>query len=202
MVTLVMEVLLSKWIVFFMLFVAFAFVSRWALQTLREYAGYALGWMIGLFFVLVYVSLGGGSRDPGADANATLSFFSVFLATLFGVAFGGVVMVGLRFGMRYARGVALQVAFYTALCVILLFLVFAEGTQASRSIGIFALAFGIATLFALVIFPGGTRRQFNPEGEGDENGSPDGNAGYGNQPGAPVSRLDTIRQRMSERNRR
>jgi len=199
MVALVMDVLLSKWIVFFMLLVAFLFVSRWALGVLREYAGYALGWMVGLFFVLVYVSLGGGSRDGGTDTDATLSFFSVFLSTLFGVAFGGVVMLGLRFGMRYARGVALQVAFYSALCVILLFLVFAEGTLASRSIGIFALAFGIATLFAVVIFPSGSRRSMGAQSaQGD--GDPNGGNGYGNDQNLPMSRLDEIRQRMRDRN--
>lgn len=196
MVTLVMEVLLSKWIVFIMLLVAFAFVSRWALQNLHEYAGYALGWLVGLFFILVYVSLGGGSLDSSVDVNATLSFFNVFLSTLFGVAFGGVVMIGLRFGMRYARGVALQVAFYTALCVILMFLVFAGGTLASRSIGIFALAFGIATLFAVVIFPSGTNQSaVSAQGAAPEDGN-----GYNNGQNQPMSRLDEIRQRMRDRN--
>lgn len=198
MVSVVMDVLLSKWIVFFMLLVAFAFVSRWALQTLRENAGYALGWMVGLFFILVFVSLGGGSRDASVDASLSLSFLNVFLATLFGVLFGGVVMIGLRYGMRYARGVALQVAFYTALCVILLFLVFAEGTQASRSIGIFALAFGITTLFAIVIFPSGNRRQQVTQ----LNAQNAPNNGYGNGDGQPMSRLDEIRQRMSSRDQR
>ncbi len=199
MVSLVMDIFLSKWIVFFMILVAFAFVSRWSLQTLREYAGYALGWMVGLFFILVYVSLGGGSQDGTADASLSLSFFDVFMATLFGVLFGGVVMIGLRYGMRYARGVALQVAFYTALCVILLFLVFAEGTQASRSIGIFALAFGIATLFAVVIFPSGNRRQST---QVNAQTAPGEGSGYGNGDGAPMSRLDQIRERMNDRNQR
>ncbi|MCA9912898.1 MAG: hypothetical protein KC496_06100, partial [Anaerolineae bacterium] len=150
--------------------------------------------------ILVYVSLGGGNRDGAVDATLSLSFFDVFVSTLFGVLFGGVVMIGLRYGMRYARGVALQVAFYTALCVILMFLVFAEGTEASRSIGIFALAFGIATLFAIVIFPSGNRRQQGGQINA-QSVSGDG-SGYGNGDSAPMSRLDEIRQRMNNRNQR
>lgn len=153
MVDWLMDVLLSKWIVFILLLVAFLFVSRWGLRRLKEYVGYALGWLLALFVLLVYVSLGGGNNETVGTTEETLSIFQVFLATLLGVGFGSAVMVGLRYGMRYARGVALQVAVYTSLNLILLFLVLIEGALAARMIGIFGLAFAIVTLFAVVMFP-------------------------------------------------
>jgi hypothetical protein len=152
------EVFLSQWVVLVLLFLAFLFVSWWALNRLREFPGYALGWMIGLFFMLVYGSLG----DPAADlsaADANLNLFQVILATFFGLVFGGMVLGGLRHGMRYARIVALQVAAYTGLNLVLLFLTVIEGPITQRMIGIFALAFGIATVFLLVLFPSHERHQ-------------------------------------------
>lgn len=159
MMDLFQRVFLSQWIVLAVLVVAFLFVSRWSLFKLHEYAGYALGWMIGLFFILVYASLGGGRGDLALSADATLNIFQVLLATLLGAIFGGFVVVGLRFGMRYARGVALQVAFYNGLMLILLFLVIIEGPVTQRMVGIFALAFGITTVFAAVLFPTQQRHQ-------------------------------------------
>lgn len=187
------EIFLSQWMVLILLFLAFLFVSWWALNRLREFPGYALGWMFGLFFMLVYGSLGDPTTDNLSAADANLNLFQVILATFFGLVFGGMVLGGLRFGMRYARVVALQVAAYTGLNLVLLFLTVIEGPITQRMIGIFSLAFGIATIFLLVLFPSHERHQevsrFGAQNASDVSPqSPyteDGN-----------SRLDQIRQKM------
>jgi hypothetical protein len=205
MIAMMQDIILNSWVVGIMLFGAFIVITRWSLVRLKEYAGYALGVLVGMFFMLVYISLGGGT-DSTVDptlVRRTLNIFEVFVATFFGMLFGGVVIVGLRFGTRFARGVSLQVAFYTALNVILLFLVVIAGPITQRMIGIFALSIGIASLFAMVLFPDSTRQAhissinaqtFNPQAGFMDTG--------GMQPpveGGNRSRLDNIRQKMQQR---
>ncbi len=199
------EFVLSQWLILSALAIAFLVISRWAVVILREYAGYGLGWMIGLFFVLVYLSVGG---EPQTDEPVRfLNGIQVFTATLFGLIVGSIIIFGLRFGMRHARAISLQVAIYTALNLTLLFLVFIAGPITQRMIGIFGLAIGIATLFAMVLFPTPQREQelniraqsatqgtqpYNPQNPGAGGG---GNNPIGN------SRLDEIRNRMNNERR-
>lgn len=152
------DYILHQWLIIGALAIVFLAISRWALVTLREYAGYGLGWMLGLFFVIVYVSIGGG-YNPDPEAPRYLDIFQVVIATFLGLLFGGLIQLGMRFGMRIAQGVALQVAFYTSLSLIVLFLVTIEGPIAQRMIGIFGLSVAIATLFAMVLFPSPKREQ-------------------------------------------
>jgi hypothetical protein len=203
------DIILNPWVVGFLLFGAFIIISRWSLLSLKEYPGYALGVLVGLFFIMVYIALGGGGQSP-QPVNAegvpiprreVLNIFEVFLATFFGLIFGAGVMVALRFGTRFARGVSLQVAFYTALNIILLFMAVIGNSITQRMIGIFALAIGIASLFAMVLFPDTTRQAqvsaFNAQMYGDDTGGmpPQGDTGG-------MSRLDTIRNKMSQKNNR
>jgi hypothetical protein len=198
-------IILNSWVVGIMLFGAFIVISRWSLVHLKEYAGYALGILVGMFFMLVYISLGGGTNDSTIDpvlVRRTLNIFEVFIATFFGMMFGAVVIIGLRFGTRFARGVSLQVAFYTALNVILLFMVVIAGPITQRMIGIFALSIGIASLFAMVLFPDATRQahissinaqSFNPQGYVDT-GAMQPPVDSGNR-----SRLDQIRNKIQQK---
>ncbi|GAB5491842.1 MAG: hypothetical protein Phog2KO_20570 [Phototrophicaceae bacterium] len=198
------EFILSQWLILIALTISFIVISRWAIVVLKEYPGYGLGWMIGLFFVLVYLSVGGE-----ADTDAPVRFlngFQVFIATLFGLVVGSLIIFGLRFGMGHARGISLQVAIYTALNLTLLFLVFIAGPITQRMIGIFGLAIGIATLFAMVLFPTPQREQeLNIRAQSGTQGgqpyNPNGGAGAGG--GNPIgnSRLDEIRNRMNNERR-
>ena len=208
---LLQDVLLNKIIIVASLSLILLLVSHWALVTLREYPGYGLGWLLGIFFIIVYISLGGG-QNYASDAPEYLNIFQVFLATLMGLIFGSLVQLGLRFGMRMAQGVALQVALYTSLSIIVVFLALMEGPIAHRMVGIFALAVGIATLFGMVLFPAAKREQqvramsysqpiATPQDQLQQPPVqyPQDNLGQGG--GAPIqttpmSRLDEIRQRQ------
>jgi hypothetical protein len=152
------DIILNKFIIITALSMVFLVISRWAVLTLREYLGYGLGWLLGLFFMIVYLSLGGGQNAMSTESQY-LGIFQVFLATFLGLVFGIVIQIGSRFGMRMAQGVALQVALYTSLAIIVIFLSIMEGPIAHRMIGIFALAVGIASLFGMVLFPAAKREQ-------------------------------------------
>lgn len=152
MLDLVETILLSQWTVLMILLCAMLLVSYWALLLRREYAGYALGALLGLFFVVVYGALAEASTVESRNIDTGLGFFSVIMATLFGLILGGTVQVALKAGSKYPRIFSLQVAFYTGLNAILLFVAIIENPSTQRTIGVFALAFAIATLFGVVIF--------------------------------------------------
>lgn len=197
------EFILSQWLILAALSLVFLAISRWSVVVLREYAGYGLGCLMGLFFILVYASLGGDAEPT--NTRVFLNGFQVFLATLMGLFFGAIIIAGIRFGMQYARAIAIQVALYTALNIILIFLVVIEGPIAQRMIGIFALAIGIATLFAMVLFPTSARREeLNIRAQGVTQSTQPydlgSGGGGGNSNGG--SRLDEIRQRMKSRETR
>src|SRR5688572_32307682 len=103
------DIILNKFIIIAALSMVFLAISRWAVLSLREYVGYGLGWLLGLFFIIVYISLGGGQNAMSTEPQY-LGIFHVFLATFLGLVFGMVIQIGLRFGMRMAQGLALQVA--------------------------------------------------------------------------------------------
>lgn len=147
------DIILSQALIIVALLAVFFVISRWALAVLREYPGYALGWMMGLFFIIVRISVGGSEPRP-EDAVTYVNGLQVFVSTLFGLLVGSVILLALRFGMKHARAVALQVAAYTALNIILIFLVAISSNPVfQKMIGIFSLAIGIAALFAMVLFP-------------------------------------------------
>lgn len=193
------NVILNQWVIASALGIGFLFLSRWALINLRKYAGYGLGCLLGIFFVVVYALLSGD--DLPVQVITSLTGFQIVLATLAGFAFGAIIITAVRFGQVDDRAISIQIALYTMINIILIFLVLIEGAFLQRIIGIFALATGIATVFAMVLFPdqddhlnlpttGQTTHPYN--------------VGMGGGGGVPIhrSRLDEIRERMNQRARR
>lgn len=194
------ELFLSPVLIFLVLFAIFAALSYWAVVMLREYPGYALGWLIGLFFVLVYYSLG-GDVDPTAqlEEDMRLSLLQVLCPGVFGLLLGGMLIFLIRLGQGYTATQGIKIAGLTALMVTLIFLMFVMDINGQRMIGIFALSFCIAGLFAMVVFRGSVPLfQTSVPAQGVPP-VPSGTA----QTVSPVmSRLDEIRARMQQRTRR
>lgn len=177
--------ILGRFSIFLLLGIAFLVLSHLAIRREREYAGYALGWLLGLFFIVVYVSLGGGaSAEPGVREN--LFLYEVILATFLGLVVGIVFIVGLRLGTRFTRGKALLAAAAIGLNLVLMFLTIIAGAVVQRMIGIFALALGIAALLAYVLSP----TQEPTGGSGSEPASENHS-----RPTRTRSTLDEIRRR-------
>lgn len=194
-------IFLSQWTIIGILSIAALILSRWAVIVQKEYLGYGLGWLIALFWIVVYGSLTGGEAS-NTQTTASLNIFQVFLATMMGMVFGGGTMGSFRFGQQFARGLSLYVAFITAMNLILLFTAIFEGPVAQRMIGIFALAFGITSGFILVLINpqerfaaqqaqgDSLRRSFDTTGTNTGNGTK-----------SNTSRLRQIRDDMERRNK-
>ncbi len=194
------ELFLSPVLIFLVLFAIFAALSYWALVILREYPGYALGWLIGLFFAVIYYSLGGDIDTTGqAEREIRLNLLQVLCPGIFGLLLGAMVMFLIRLGQGYTATQGIKIASLTALMVTLIFLMFVVDINGQRMIGIFALSLCIAGLFAMVVFRSNSPAAFQAQAQM----APPPNAGGIQQPNAPVaSRLDEIRARMQQRTRR
>jgi hypothetical protein len=219
------NVLLSPYIIFGVLALIFLVISYWSLVGLREYAGYILGVLVGLLVVFVVSSLGVEPNVEGQSVelqNTTLNLFQATCPAILGIAIGIAFLVIPRladatlpanYGQAIPRGI--NVAVITALWVTLLFLFFLVGIETQRMIGIFALAFMIARLFAVVMAGGSNPNAILMRQGGiaaqavDPNSQPLYDPLTGdpmvvvpppNTPGSAFSRLDAIRARMQQRN--
>lgn len=184
-------VILSPILILLILIGAFLALSRWAVFTRKEYAGYGLGILMGLFFVVVYGALGGGSRAIDDTVDERLNVFQVITPTFLGLMFGVVILFGAWVAQRLPRSLALQIAFYTAFNLVLLLMMFILGPIGQRMIGIFALAFGITTLFAIVLF-GGSNYQSSGQSVSAQQVPP-------GDPAEGRTRLDSIRSDFQQR---
>lgn len=203
MISFIQSLLLSDFVIFAVLFLTFFLLTRWALFMLKEVMGYALGWMIGLFFVIVYSSIV-PEREAVAAAQAvtigdlTLSFGQVITPSVLGFLLG----LGLAVIIPLARGQsapqALKVASFTAFGLAMIFLMFVSDELGRRMIGLFTLAFAIGATLAMVL---GRGRMFNAIGQVQASSIPQAHDLPHQDmppPASGTSRLDRIRASMRE----
>lgn len=222
--SILIDLLLSPYLIFGVLALIFMVISYWSLVGLREYPGYILGVLVGLLVVFVVSSIGVQPNVAGQSVDikaTTLTVFQAFCPAILGMVVGIAFLVIPRLAdatlpahaqAAIPRGI--KVAAITGLWVTLLFLFLFVGIQTQRMIGIFALAFMIARLFAVVMSSGsnpapmmGAPGMMSAQAV-DPNPGPvyDPLTGDPMAPAAPppgsagFSRLDAIRARMAQRN--
>jgi len=156
MVQFIQNFFLSPFLILLILFVVFVVLSWWALYRRREYIGYGLGWLIGVFAMVVYGALV-GDPEPIAQVavptETTLNILQVIFPSIIGIGLGIVAMWMVN-QTRY-RGVqkSIVVALLTAMSIWVLFLMIVSAAYpiTQRMIGLFALAFsiGAVSMFAI-----------------------------------------------------
>lgn len=166
---------LSPFLIMLILFAVFIILSWWALKRRKEYIGYGLGWLIGVFAMVVYGALV-GDPEPVAQAEieieTTLNILQVIFPSIIGIGFGVLAMWMVN-QTRY-KGIekSIVVALLTALSIGVLFLMIVSSTypNTQRMIGLFALAFAIGTVstFAIIRQPNTSISNSNfPSGKPD-----------------------------------
>lgn len=157
MVQFIQNFFLSPFLIFIILVAVFFWLSWWALQRHKEYVGYGLGWLIGVFGMVIYGALV-GDPAPAAQTDttlpSTLNIFQVLLPSLLGLILGAGSMSMVRQTSDKSVRKSIVVALLTALALWVLFLMVVSTAYpiTQRMIGIFALAFAIGALTMLVIF--------------------------------------------------
>jgi hypothetical protein len=211
---LIQEIFLSDFLIFVVLCAMMLTVTSWAFR-IGEYPGYMLGWLVGIFIVVIYSAVIGDNNvtveEVTSDAQIQLSMFSVAVASMFGLMAG----FGLLFFTRMtsgrsaspgtrSQGRGITVAVLMALLVMSLFILVTSDVYTRKIIGIFALAFAIGALSNVVLggSPNITPRNYPPP----EDPYADGynyTAQSGNIPRAPgdaiQSRFDRLRRRIERR---
>lgn len=220
---LIVSIILSDVTIILVLLAMLGVVSSWAFRE-KEYPGYVLGWLVGIFFVIVYQSLGGETTSPvpaeelASETNVRLNFFVVLLTTIIGLLAGfGVLTTIQRYGTTRARR-GLTIAVMTASLIVTVFMLTIAAEELRRVMGLFALAFAIGALSNLVIggsnvlrFGSGSSRTAQPSQPpqrfGAQAAPPDNNPPPGTQPpptpqGPPQAPANDVQQRFEQLRRR
>jgi hypothetical protein len=171
---LMLEILLSNFMVFIVMGIALLLVTTWAFR-LREFAGYGLGWLVGIFLI-IFMSLFTTNVDSGtmdastlSDERATLTvnFFGAMIASAFGLAIGFGILELVKFGgrseSRAAR--ALLIATLTTIILVCWYLLLMASQSTRLVIALFVLAFFIGMLFNYIVsrrYPTGYTAQYPP----------------------------------------
>jgi len=130
--------------------VIFYSFSRWAMgQGVKT--GYALGWLIGIFFIVMYGALFPRTPIQVADAETSqLSFLAVMVSSLIGFVIG-IIMISITFILRTAwyRQIFIT-AGVTAILVTMLFMMVMSSTQAKMALTLASLSLTIVMAVAYI----------------------------------------------------
>ncbi len=180
-----------------------AFVTSWAFRQ-KEYPGYLLGWLVGIFAIIVSQATSDTRSMPSPDeaeiAATTLPLLSVMGVTIIGMGIGGGVLFLLRRFVDRQIQRSLYVAFFTAMLVILLYTLSSTTGRTNQLTSIFGLAFAIGSL-AVVVVGGSPRRSLRTNRASGSRGG--GRPEPDNVPNdIPEAHLDRARSRFDEFRRR
>lgn len=151
---LIQSVILSDFMILMVFGIMLLAVTSWAFR-LREYPGYILGWLIGIFFIVIYTSLTGDTgqttTDPAQTTEVTLTAFGVLFPAFFGLLFGFGLLFAVRMYGNMGARQGILIASLTATLVSVIFFLAVSGDYSRRIVGIFALAFSIGALSTYVL---------------------------------------------------
>ena len=162
------DILLSEFLLFVVLAFMLLAVTSWAFRN-RDFAGYALGWLMGILIIIIYQTLTGGqatgeeAQEVPRDIERSLSAIMVIFPALLGLFSGFGSMFFMRLFGTSQRTRSFTVAILTALLVLGVYLVFGLSDRASRIVAIFALAFGVGALSTIVLGASGVPARFQSD---------------------------------------
>lgn len=175
----------------------FVFLTQRAVAT-KEYTGYGLGILIGLFFVVIYSSLTPQQSVSQTDITTTVStlpalnFVQITLPTICGVIVGAGMLLFFAVARIVNRRYTILVATLTTFNVIILFMMVVGDPVTRRMVGIFGMALVISVVVCAVVFGRPDMQQAVNYAQALDPGDP-------NVPsGAPLSTLEQMRQRFRQ----
>jgi hypothetical protein len=146
-----LNIVLSNVVIFIIMGIVLVMLTNWALR-LREIPGYILGWLTGIFIIILLSVLSPSAEvvitDPMVSAPIELTFLGVIIPSFIGLVLGVSVLSLVRFGSNTASriGRALTIAVLVAITLISAYLMLQLALAGRLSIAIFLLTFGIGAL--------------------------------------------------------
>lgn len=154
-----LNVVLSNVVIFIVMGIVLVMLTNWALR-LREIPGYILGWLVGIFIIILMTVLSPSSQvpvtDPGVSAPVELSFLGVIIPSFIGLVLGVGVLSLVRFGGNTPSriGRALTIAVLVTITLVSAYLMLQSFLAGRLSIAIFLLTFGIGALIHYIFTRG------------------------------------------------
>jgi len=184
------EIILSPFVLFMVLAAIMIGVTSYAFRQ-KEYAGYALGWLVGILIIIVFQALTGGQQtgEEAPDVEFTfrsLNGFVVVVISTLGIVAGYGSLFFMDSFRRTHRRQSVSIAIGTCLLVVAMYFVLGLSDRASYMIGLFGLGVTIGALTNRVLdsTPVPTR-QFTQQRMDESRNQP-----LSNQPDAPYDRPD------------
>jgi uncharacterized integral membrane protein len=153
----IQNIILSPILIFLMFFVVLLMVTRWA-NSRREMPAYILGWMIGIFAIIIYQSLVGDSTpteseliENAIDDKGQLNLAALLIPSALGLVAGLGASAVYAYVVRTHARRSIAVAIITSSLILTLFLIVTVTDHEARVFGVFALAFGIGVLGTFVV---------------------------------------------------
>ena len=169
----------------------------------REYAGYALGWMGGIFVIILLSSLSPtAAPDPtlGAGASeAEVSFLAIFIPGLVGLLAGFGAIAAMSISRVHSYRIARALTIAAMLCLVLAtgYLMLLSSFILRLAIAVFTLGVGISVLFYFIM----TRYQAKPDALADTPRDYEVMATDAMPSNPTMNRVEHIRRRFRERSR-
>lgn len=143
-------ILLSGWFQIAILGFGLFMFSKSVLSR-RLFRGYALGWMVSLFFIFVFASLNPPRAIMLGGYDGELALGQVLIVSVMGFLVAiGIGVFDRVFSQSY-RWKALEVALITAMLVIALFVQVATTPDVRIMVSLFVLAFAMASLTGIIL---------------------------------------------------
>ncbi len=170
------EVFLSNIMIFLVMGFIMLLVTGWAFS-LREVAGYILGWLLGVFLIIVLSTLLPAGEpmnefDTLASQPVQLDFIALIIPSGFGLAMGFGLLTLIRGDGYNASRMrrALTIAIIVTIVLVAWYLLLLSGYQVRLLIAVFLLTFAIGGVTSFIMSRGFTfsRRTYVPPVAPDE----------------------------------
>ncbi len=151
-----LNVVLSNVVIFIIMGIVLVMLTNWALR-LREIPGYILGWLIGIFVIILLSVMSPSAEavitDPMVSAPVELTFLGLIIPSFIGLVLGVSVLSLVRFGNNTPSrvGRAMTIAVLLTITLVSAYLLLQSALAGRLSIAIFLLTFGIGALIHYIV---------------------------------------------------
>ncbi len=158
----IQQILFSDFVVFALMALVVAIISSWA-YSLREGPGYLLGWLVGIFLIVVLATLFPYVAPPvdslGQPVPNPLTFGQLIIPSFFGLIFGFGILLIVRLGVASDSRIrrALTVATLLSFTLVTGYVILRSSIDQRMGLAVFILTFAIGALINFILTRGMSR---------------------------------------------
>lgn len=148
-------VVLSDFMIFTVMGLAGLAITVWAFSR-QEYAGYALGWLISLFLIILFSTLVPVAPDANLGSFeqpvSSMSFLAAFIPGMLGLFVGFGIITGVRMSQSRGKARAITIAILLTLVLVSGYLMILTTFTFRLAIAVFVIAIAISIVFHNIMF--------------------------------------------------